>query len=428
MMSRSTGGGGPPTPAFVRAYASFHSGRAGKKRFYNSDSADILDLRSVLGAPDSLTRASRSPLATPNGTVFRTSGRVDQASKIADFLFLGSVNDAQDPVQLARNHIRYIINVSNEEYWTVDKNVVVYPFRIDDTMNANITPLFKATRTIIERVRREHYEAKVAGSDSPPCVLVHCQKGISRSPTIVMAYLIYRNGWSLSEAMQHVTRRRPIVEPNLGFMDALKQFQESIEPAERSRRYAQLSVVLKNVSTRCPVATIREFFESKVGMVRDVTMHTRPQSGPSAQAAVAAAQAAALAQQQKDGRTGEPLALIKAPPEETSLCMVFFVCAESVPTAKEYAASHCKEMEVMAEASTGKEVRLIVPSNIKAVTRPSRRKKKPSGASPNGSPPRRASRSPNRTPRQYSVGDSNEQAELSRTQSRDSDASPYWPV
>jgi protein-tyrosine phosphatase len=49
-------------------------------------------------------------------------------------------------------------------------------------------------------------------------VLVHCYAGISRSTTIVLAYLIYKYKWTLAEALRTVSSIRKIVCPNPGFM------------------------------------------------------------------------------------------------------------------------------------------------------------------------------------------------------------------
>lgn len=48
-------------------------------------------------------------------------------------------------------------------------------------------------------------------------VLVHCFAGVSRSATIVIAYLMQELGMPFMEAMNFVKRRRPIVFPNFGF-------------------------------------------------------------------------------------------------------------------------------------------------------------------------------------------------------------------
>jgi len=53
------------------------------------------------------------------------------------------------------------------------------------------------------------------------CVLVHCAAGMSRSVTVVLAYLMLHGGKALLEAFALVCAARPGVWPNDGFMAAL---------------------------------------------------------------------------------------------------------------------------------------------------------------------------------------------------------------
>ena len=48
-------------------------------------------------------------------------------------------------------------------------------------------------------------------------VLVHCANGISRSPTIVTAYIIHKLKLSADNALKYVNERRKI-NPNKGFL------------------------------------------------------------------------------------------------------------------------------------------------------------------------------------------------------------------
>jgi len=48
-------------------------------------------------------------------------------------------------------------------------------------------------------------------------VLVHCWRGISRSATIVLAYLIWKFNWSFEESLAFLRKKRAEVCPNIGF-------------------------------------------------------------------------------------------------------------------------------------------------------------------------------------------------------------------
>ncbi|KAL1406816.1 hypothetical protein Q8F55_006225 [Vanrija albida] len=56
---------------------------------------------------------------------------------------------------------------------------------------------------------------------------VHCKAGKSRSVTVVLAYLIHANAWTLKTSYAYVAERRPGISPNIGFVAELIQFEES---------------------------------------------------------------------------------------------------------------------------------------------------------------------------------------------------------
>lgn len=57
---------------------------------------------------------------------------------------------------------------------------------------------------------------------------MHCEAGISRSPTICMAYLMKTQRLRLEEAFDAVRQRRAVVSPNFSFMGQLLQFENEV--------------------------------------------------------------------------------------------------------------------------------------------------------------------------------------------------------
>ena len=47
-------------------------------------------------------------------------------------------------------------------------------------------------------------------------VLVHCSQGVSRSATLVIAYLMWRTGLSYDEVFAKVKESRGVANPNIG--------------------------------------------------------------------------------------------------------------------------------------------------------------------------------------------------------------------
>ena len=55
-------------------------------------------------------------------------------------------------------------------------------------------------------------------------IYIHCLCGISRSATIVSAYLMYKNNMSYEDAIEMVKSKRPIINPNDGFRKQLNDY------------------------------------------------------------------------------------------------------------------------------------------------------------------------------------------------------------
>ncbi|PFH48684.1 hypothetical protein AMATHDRAFT_5592 [Amanita thiersii Skay4041] len=58
-------------------------------------------------------------------------------------------------------------------------------------------------------------------------VLVHCQAGVSRSATIVAAYLMYSRNMDTESALELIKEARPNVEPNQNFLQQLEIFHKA---------------------------------------------------------------------------------------------------------------------------------------------------------------------------------------------------------
>jgi len=141
-------------------------------------------------------------------------------SQILDFLFLGSQQNASSRDQFVNLKIQRVLNCALLEVLNtfdkvvlsdVHKGIKYHGLAIDDDPSQDLTKyLGKATRFL------DHAKKKRQN------VLVHCRAGKSRSPAIVIAYLITYQNMSFKEAYDHVKTCRPNIDINSGFLDQLQ--------------------------------------------------------------------------------------------------------------------------------------------------------------------------------------------------------------
>lgn len=110
--------------------------------------------------------------------------------------------------------VTHILNVAS----TVTTENIREQFRykhvpIADLVDVDITVYFDECFAFIDSARN-------AGG----CVLVHCMAGVSRSASIVIAYVMKKGDVDFQEAFDSVKQQRPSIRPNDGFMEQLKSF------------------------------------------------------------------------------------------------------------------------------------------------------------------------------------------------------------
>jgi predicted protein tyrosine phosphatase len=87
---------------------------------------------------------------------------------------------------------------------------------LEDVHDQDIRSHFDKTFNFISKARK-----KDKGR-----VLVHCAAGISRSSTIIIAYLMREYALSLEDALVMTRNARPFVQPNDGFFQQLRDYEE----------------------------------------------------------------------------------------------------------------------------------------------------------------------------------------------------------
>jgi len=74
------------------------------------------------------------------------------------------------------------------------------------------------------------FAAAATASDPKAKLFVHCEVGVSRSATLVIAFLMKTEGMSFFDALCRVRSKRIQVLPNIGFASQLQRLEHELQP------------------------------------------------------------------------------------------------------------------------------------------------------------------------------------------------------
>ncbi|KAJ7650932.1 protein-tyrosine phosphatase-like protein [Roridomyces roridus] len=166
---------------------------------------------------DSVSSAEMEAMCTPMHRIL-SPGPITTTCKPTGALYLGSMAAMHDRDLLHEHHITHLVQVL-EVPWLPqeDEAAAVFSYhRIDleDRTSATLRPHLAAACDFIQ--------AALGRGEN---VLVHCQQGVSRSASIVIAYLIRQHAMSYDSAFALVKTRRACIHPNSGFVAALRDWE-----------------------------------------------------------------------------------------------------------------------------------------------------------------------------------------------------------
>ena len=133
---------------------------------------------------------------------------------IKNKLYLGDMFDANDATTIKNRNISCIICVAEGlKIINVNPNVIVYNYKFTDDYNCNISLYFDEIGEIIKKENS---------------VLINCAAGVSRSATIVIAYIMKYYNLDLKTVFLLVRKRRNRICPNKKFMEYLLEYELSL--------------------------------------------------------------------------------------------------------------------------------------------------------------------------------------------------------
>ena len=139
---------------------------------------------------------------------------------IIDNIYLSGYYIASDYDYLKKNDFTHLINCafSSRNFNSQKFDQIEYLNLImNDDPGYLIGENLEIFIEFIEKIKQENKQSKI---------LVHCFEGISRGPTMILAYLIWKLNISREEGYKIIKENRPCIDINLGFLFQLDTWSQ----------------------------------------------------------------------------------------------------------------------------------------------------------------------------------------------------------
>lgn len=153
--------------------------------------------------------------ATHSVKIFKMPSQL-MPSFILENIYIGDMNHAKSLETLNKLGITHIINVSKDVPCYYEDVFQYFRVPIDDTLTENVCLYLKDA---IHFILKAKDDAKI---------FVHCAAGISRSPAIVIGYVMWKQKTSFDDAFLIVHAHRSVIDPNFAFCSQLTMQQGQI--------------------------------------------------------------------------------------------------------------------------------------------------------------------------------------------------------
>ncbi|KAI6658008.1 hypothetical protein LOD99_15723 [Oopsacas minuta] len=139
-------------------------------------------------------------------------------SRITETLYISGREDATNLRVLQANGITHIINMTTDIPNNFSENKIHYlSLPAMDSHRQSLKEFFKLAFAFIDAAKTKQGR-----------VLIHCHAGVSRSSTMVIAYLMWSRQWRFEGTIQFVKLQRPCIDPNIGFIGQLMEFDNCL--------------------------------------------------------------------------------------------------------------------------------------------------------------------------------------------------------
>jgi dual specificity phosphatase 12 len=142
-------------------------------------------------------------------------------------IFLGNLHNSSDRSLLEENHIKGMVSLGNGrwDFWpTLTRDYV------PENCHKFVPCLDSSTQDLLIHMEDicdfiDHVFLSHLKESSPGAILVHCDQGVSRSATVVIAYLMRKRGQKFEEILVMVKENRNI-KPSVTFTEQLQIWEQ----------------------------------------------------------------------------------------------------------------------------------------------------------------------------------------------------------
>jgi len=138
--------------------------------------------------------------------------KTSSMDEIVENIFIGNYSAASNKSLLQEKGVTHILIAANnlEKFFPNDFEYKIFP--LYDSEYTKITKYFEESNNFIKN-------SILNGK-----ILIHCGAGISRSVSLLLAYMIANMNMNYSEAIKIMKEKRSIANPNPGFEKQLRNY------------------------------------------------------------------------------------------------------------------------------------------------------------------------------------------------------------
>lgn len=179
------------------------------------------------GYPQPWTLTPASPITSPTSpSPFSPIHHGRSGSNVTEILprlYISDLSFAESPAFLSSYRVTHVLSVMPDNiYRPPPSALAVQParlqIRVEDLPFAELAAHLPSTTSWIWNA---------LSSDSEARVLVHCAEGVSRSVSVVAAFLMASKGWTPTQAIDFIKSKRRIANPNFGFVQQLHEYSRN---------------------------------------------------------------------------------------------------------------------------------------------------------------------------------------------------------